>query len=202
MTAVAIPLGSLEEHGGTCLPDQYQRLTRAWLKWQQELRTFVRRRTPDQHVDDIVQDTWLRLRERSDPTNWQNPRAVIFTTARNLAVDRARRSRVSSGVVDGQDSREVDPPDSLDIAKRLEQLEGLERIAVALDRVPQRCRDAFLLNRLDGWSHADIAQCLGVSTKSVQRYIERALKSCLDASDLRAAEARGGRSRCAGKQGR
>lgn len=184
MTAVAIPFGSLEEHGGTCLPDRYERLTRAWLKWQRELRTFVRRRAPDQHVDDIVQDTWLRLRERSNPTNWQSPRAVIFTTAGNLAVDRARRSRVSSGVAAGHDPLDVDPLGSLDIVKRLEQLERVERIAAALDRVPQRCRDAFLLNRLDGWSHADIAQHLGVSTKSVQRYIERALKCCLEASDL------------------
>jgi RNA polymerase sigma-70 factor (ECF subfamily) len=49
--------------------------------------------------------------------------------------------------------------------------------------LPQACRDAFLLNRIEALTHVAIATRLGISTKSVQRYIERALRHCARALD-------------------
>jgi len=48
-----------------------------------------------------------------------------------------------------------------------------------LNELPPACRDAFLLNRLYDCTHAEIADRLGISTKTVQRHIERALLHCL-----------------------
>jgi RNA polymerase sigma factor (sigma-70 family) len=56
----------------------------------------------------------------------------------------------------------------------------LERLSVALEQLPEQCRRAFLLNRLEGLTHAQIATQLGVSTKTVQRHIERALQACVE----------------------
>jgi RNA polymerase sigma-70 factor (ECF subfamily) len=56
----------------------------------------------------------------------------------------------------------------------------LERLSVALEQLPEQCRRAFLLNRLDGLTHTQIATQLGVSTKTVQRHIERALRVCVE----------------------
>lgn len=61
-----------------------------------------------------------------------------------------------------------------DVVSRVDQL------AAALEELPAACREAFLLNRLDGLTHVEIARRFGVCAKSVQRYIERALRHCLD----------------------
>jgi RNA polymerase sigma-70 factor (ECF subfamily) len=55
----------------------------------------------------------------------------------------------------------------------------LNSVAAALQELPAQCREAFLLNRLEGLTHSEIAERLGVSTKTVQRHIERALRRCV-----------------------
>jgi RNA polymerase sigma-70 factor (ECF subfamily) len=62
-------------------------------------------------------------------------------------------------------------------------VESLERLHAALMELPLVCRDAFLMNRIDAMTHTEIATRLGISTKSVQRYVERALRHCLRVVD-------------------
>lgn len=156
------------------------RLTRCFLNTRDELLRFLTRRAGRVVAEDVVQDTWLRLRERSDPGSWQEPRAVFFTTAANLATDSYRRDAFAEKLFSPEaDSSEAactrpDPEAQADTVSRL------ERLAAALDGLPPPCREAFLLNRLEGLSHAEIASRLGVSTKTIQRYIERALRVCLE----------------------
>lgn len=158
------------------------RLTAAWLAWQRELRGFLRRRMPASEVDDVAQDTWLRLHERSDPRHWRDPRAVVFTTARNLAVDAARQADVRGRARAVLAVSAESAPVIADPATEIDHAHQLERLARALDELPWHCREALLLCRIDGLSHVAIARRLGVSTKSVQRYLERALRHCVEAA--------------------
>ena len=73
---------------------------------------------------------------------------------------------------------EADRPD-LDPETQADAKGRLERLAAALAQLPPQCQQAFLLNRLEGLTHAEIAARLGVSTKTVQRNIERALQLCV-----------------------
>ena len=161
------------------------RLTRYFLEMRDELLRFLTRRAGRAAAEDVLQDTWLKLRERGDPAAWREPRAVLFTTAANLATDLERHN----AVIEKHGSREAlmegmeveyprpDPEAQADI------VESLERLHAALMELPRVCRDAFLMNRIDAMTHAEIATRLGISTKSVQRYIERALRHCLLAVD-------------------
>jgi len=159
------------------------RLTRCFLEARDDLLRFLTRRAGRAAAEDALQDVWLHLRERSDPTTWREPRAVLFTTAANLATDFRRRDVRASRIF----VREETQPDAASTQADPEAQAGatasLERLDAALRQLPQVCREAFLLNRLDALTHAEIAERLGVSTKSVQRYIERALRHCLEALD-------------------
>lgn len=163
--------------------ESMDRLTRCFLSVRSELLQFLTRRGGRGVAEDVVQDTWLRLRERSDPEAWREPRAVLFTAAANLATDAHRRSAAADKVFSRGEDVEASACARSDPEAQADALGRLERLAVALERLPPACREAFLLNRLEGLSHAQIASRLGVSTKSVQRYIERALRACLEVSE-------------------
>ncbi len=73
--------------------------------------------------------------------------------------------------------------EAVDPQRQVETRDQLDHLVAALEQLPPACREAFLMNRIDGLTHAQIAAKLGISTKSVQRYIERALRHCLQELD-------------------
>jgi RNA polymerase sigma factor (sigma-70 family) len=175
-------LPSFELHQD-CNVNPTDRLTRCFLDARDDLLRYLKRRTRRAELEDVLQDTWLNLRERGDPASWREPRAVLFTTAGNLATDAHRRAASAGKVF----SREVAQTHTActrpDPQSHTDTIAHLERLTAALEELPVRCREAFLLNRLEALTHAEIAARLGVSTKSVQRYIERALRHCLQACE-------------------
>ena len=83
-------------------------------------------------------------------------------------------------------------PESLtDIASPEQIVSGREKLArifAAVDALPDKCRQAFLLHRSSGLSYGDIAKELGVSVSSVEKYILQALKACREALESYYAE--------------
>src|SRR4051794_22188815 len=73
-------------------PEQtMDRLTRCFLEIRAELVRFLTRRNGRAAAEDVAQETWLKLHERGNSESWQEPRAVLFTTAANLGTDVQRR---------------------------------------------------------------------------------------------------------------
>ena len=125
-------------------------------------------------AEDIVQDTLLRL--------WgkrlgHKDRGLLFTTARNLAIDHIRAHRVrqdyARAIAAGADACSGDRPDE-NVGSQ-EELAGLVR---ALAELPERAQRVFLLNRLDGLSYRKIARQLQVSVSTVEKDMIRALTVC------------------------
>jgi RNA polymerase sigma-70 factor (ECF subfamily) len=161
-------------------PEQtMDRLTRCFLEIRAELVRFLTRRNGKAAAEDVVQETWLKLHERGDTESWHEPRAVLFTTAANLGTDVQRREARSDRLFarDGELPEAVSP--GADPESQAQTESELNSVAAALQELPAQCREAFLLNRLEGLTHSEIAQRLGVSTKTVQRHIERALRRCV-----------------------
>src|SRR3569833_2190154 len=155
------------------------RLTRSFMEARDDLLRFLRRRGRQRAAEDIVQTVWLKLRERGEnPDTWQEPRAVLFTTASNLGTDNHRREIVAERAIATEAAAAEIVSAGPDPEAHADAVGQLERLSVALQRVPEQCREAFLLNRLEGLTHAQIAKQLGISTKTVQRHIERALRIC------------------------
>ena len=157
------------------------RLIDAFLSLYGELKRHLRRRTGDStRAEEVMQETYLRLLEtdsRQQQEQIRDERAFIFRVAGNLAIDVARREQRASG--NGEpDPQQADPiasPERNAIAQdRLRQLD------TALRELPPNARLALLLFRVDGLSHARIAQRLGVSESMVAKYLAQALRHCRD----------------------
>lgn len=142
-----------------------------------DLLGFLRRKVGDSDAPDLVQDVFLRM--LSYPSaSIREPRAFLFRAAANLVVDHLRKEtyRSHEDIDDISEHLATSAPNAEEIAIGTERL---ERARAALAELPPLCRHAFLLNRFDGLTHAEIAERLGLSPKTVQRHIQKALDHCL-----------------------
>ncbi|MCA0899334.1 RNA polymerase sigma factor [Microbulbifer agarilyticus] len=144
--------------------------------------TRIVRSTED--AEDIAQNAYLRLQKLSDEKDLDNPRAYLFQIANNLAVDQLRRGKLHIDYVSQQLPPEGSTPtdDEYGFDQSPERVlaarQQLQAIHQAMDSLPLKCRQAFLLHRNRGLSYSDIAQEMNISVSSVEKYILQALKVC------------------------
>jgi RNA polymerase sigma-70 factor (ECF subfamily) len=139
-----------------------------------ELHGFARRRVGRQEAEDVVQDAYLRLLQRGTAATLEQPRPYLFRIAANLTADLARMTKTRlrfAGEGFGLDCNAE--PAACPEAAAAGAIE-LRRLQACLTELPPLCRDAFLLNRIEEMNHTEIAKRLGVSVRTVDRYMARA----------------------------
>jgi RNA polymerase sigma factor (sigma-70 family) len=135
---------------------------------------LVSRLHNEQEAMEIAQEAYvkvLQLEGRQGAVSYL--RAYLFRTAENLAVDRIRQRR-SRGRLDSLES--LDGLFNEPLAERAamaEQELALLRSAVA--ELPDRCREAFQLHKLEDRPLEEVATLMGVSERMVRKFISRAL---------------------------
>jgi RNA polymerase sigma-70 factor (ECF subfamily) len=148
-------------------------------RYGRDLSGFLKTRLETQEAEDVAQKTYLKLLQHPNPDAIHNPHAYLFKTAANLALDHLRRRtgwlrRHISDCTGAESSSALEAgPDAT-----VDSVRQLQRFREALASLPPICRTVFLLNRIDGLTHKEIAQRVGISKKSVERYIIKALERC------------------------
>jgi len=142
--------------------------------YSRELHVYARRRAGRQEAEDIVQDAYLHLLQRGTAATLEHPRSYLYRIAGNLAVDFARKAKVRLRHLQEETqffcTAEAPPNPEAAAGSALE----LQQLQAALSELPQICREVFWLNRLEGLSHSEIAQRLGVSVRTIDRQMARA----------------------------
>ncbi|TDS85022.1 sigma-70 family RNA polymerase sigma factor [Comamonas sp. JUb58] len=137
------------------------------------LRAWLRRRLGDTHqASDLAHDTFVRLMLGGQAAALLEPRAYLTTLAQRVLYEFWRRRELEQAWLDALAAQ----PQALalsaeDYALVREAVETLDR---ALQGLPAKVRQAFLLRQLDGLKHSEIAQSMGVSVASVERYVRQA----------------------------
>lgn len=127
---------------------------------------------------DVAQESYIKLlkyRPRSDiRSNWAMLSSIAMNVARDLG--RARRSRQMHAHVNIE-NLEIDAMVP-SFERMLEAEQQLQCVLDAIDTLTPRCRQVFLLSRLEGMSYSGIAACCGISVKMVEKHISHALSVC------------------------
>lgn len=141
------------------------------------LQGWLRKRLGDrEHAADVAQDTFLRLLLSGRLPGHQESRSYLAQIARNLVIDQWRRMRIERAYLES--IAHLPEPQTPSLESRALILETLMQIDAMLDRMPDNVRRAFLLSQFEGLSYAQIAERLGVTVSSVQKYMTRAIVAC------------------------
>jgi RNA polymerase sigma factor (sigma-70 family) len=132
---------------------------------------------------DVAQEAYVRLLELDSLNAVSFMRSYLFRIAANIAIDRLRHRTVSEDPTLAKDAADfLDERDPQRIAIAAEELAV---VRTALQKLPDRCRQAFLWYVLDGASTTEIGARLKLSDRMIRMYIAQTLAVCrteLDAS--------------------
>lgn len=132
-------------------------------------------------AEDIAQDVYLKFSARQpDQASIEYPRTYLFTAARNAALDHTDRVRVEQQYRQHRDDLHVVPSEEPAPDASVHSSQRLQIMADALNELPAACREAFMLNKLHGLDHREIAARLGISVSMVEKHMMRALCHCRD----------------------
>ena len=141
---------------------------------EQALMRFLHRNWRDHdEVSDLRQEIYVRVYESAARKLPDSPKSFLFTTARNLLTDRVRRQRIVSITAVGDLEQLNVLKDELEPDRWFSGREALARLARALDRLPDRCREVVWLRRVEDLPQKEIARRLGISEKTVEKHIAK-----------------------------
>jgi RNA polymerase sigma-70 factor (ECF subfamily) len=143
------------------------------------LCAFVRRKygpgPPD--PEDVVQAAFLRLASNADRTEIPNPEAYLKLAVRNAVIDAHRRSETQSATL--QKVRIAEGENSESSAEDVySSRQELERLATIVAGLKPKQRAAFLMNRVDGLTYAEIARRMRISPAGARLLVLEALDIC------------------------
>jgi len=148
----------------------HERALRSWLRSYQVI---------DADISDIVQETYAVLASMERVDHIVDVKTYMFSVARNLMLRGLRSKRVIS--IDAMAEIELSELESTEPSLEMQADSGreLQRVAEHLEALPPKCRQAFLLRKVDGLSQAQIAAEMGISENTVEKHLGKALRMLL-----------------------
>lgn len=123
-------------------------------------------------IEDIVQDCFVELWERmNDEKNVSSVKSYLYMMVRNRCLDTLKK--------DNQIDYNVSPSDLAGVIQdeEAEERSLIEaRLWTAIDSLPEKCREVFLLSKRDGLKYKEIADKLNISIKTVENQVAKAMK--------------------------
>ena len=147
------------------------------LPLERDLVRFVARHCRDQaDVPDIRQEIYERALSSTPQGALRSTRNYVFTIARNVLTDRARRAKI----VSFEQFADIDTIGDVDISAQDRQMtsrDELRRAMQGLDQLPPRCREVVCLRKVEGLSIRETADQMGVSHHTVERQLTLGLRA-------------------------
>lgn len=155
----------------------------------------VSRIVPPKDIEDIVQETYVRVCQYEKKCKIREPRSFLFKTARNLALDHVKRAE-SRLVFSAEDFNELEFRGAGLLAdetfNQVASDKEFCRFCEAVRHLPVQCRRAFVLKKVYGYSQREIARQMKISESTVEKHIAQGIKRCTYFMMKHAESCRGG----------
>ncbi len=142
------------------------------LSHEYSLVRFIARVWPrNDEIADIRQDAYVRVYESARLARPQMPKAFLFTTTRHLMADRVRRERIVPIRAAGDSEFLNALVEEISPEQRVSGYQELARLALAFDRLSDKCREVVWLRRVKELSQKEVAYRLGLAEKTVEKHL-------------------------------
>ena len=139
------------------------------------IRSILKMCIRQEDVDDILQETFLRVLNANAKTRITSPKDYLFMVSRNLIIERlSHRSREIAMEINDA----LVGVDDISADRSLHYRRKFEIFNDALCSLPEKKRRAILLRKFYGLSHHEIAKKMNVSVSSVEKYIASGVNQC------------------------
>ena len=127
-------------------------------------------------AEDIVQDSYASLWEKlQEGDHVLNLKSYLYMMVRNRCLDHLRKKGLPTESLKPYDTYGIIDDDD---AQERSQTEA--RLWTAIDSLPEKCREVFIMSKRDGLKYEEIAEELGLSVNTVRNQISKALKVLKD----------------------
>lgn len=158
---------------------QLSAVSAAFLENYTFLKRFLARFFSDrQDIEDVAQEAYLRAYVAEQQKDIEQPKAFLFRIARNVALTQlTKKSRkITDYLEECGASVVVEYGAAAD--REAEALESLGLYCDAVATLPEKCRQVFLLRKVNGLSHKEIAERMSLSVSSVEKYLLKGILVC------------------------
>lgn len=142
-----------------------------YLKLCSYANTFLK---DENSSEDIVQEIFIEIwNKQKFQIGPDKIKFYLFTAVRNNCLTRLQKNKKSPVL----ELKEDDASDEINIRiDKEETIDPKNLIAKAMDQLPPKCREVFMLSRLSGHTYQQIANILGISVKTVENQMGKAIK--------------------------
>jgi RNA polymerase sigma-70 factor (ECF subfamily) len=145
------------------------------------LRAYLRGAFPSLvDVEDVIQESLMKLWRVGRADTVRSGKALLFTTARNTAIDLHRR-RVGGPLESVADPSRLEVSgEETAVPEAVSRAQELEILAEAIRSLPDRCRQVLTLRKIYGLSQREIAARMGISENTVETQVANGMRRCAE----------------------
>lgn len=157
-----------------------------YMALRSSLARSIRGIVPPKDVEDIVQETYVRVCQVEQTADIKSPRSYLFRIARNLALDHIKRADTS--LVDSIDFDDESEQDKTilsaeqladDVYEKAASNEEFALFCEAVRHLPLQCRRVFVLRKVYGYTQNEIAVDMQIAQSTVEKHVAKGMKRCL-----------------------
>ncbi|MEM6545537.1 MAG: sigma-70 family RNA polymerase sigma factor [Pseudomonadota bacterium] len=157
---------------------KFRELTDIFIGMRDDLARSILKIVPPDTVEDIVQETYVKLCQQGDGKDIRYPRAYFYRAVKNLALDHVLR--FDQRFTDSLESATNLPAGHDQTFTDAVTHEQFGHLCDAVRRLPLQCRRVFVLKKVYNYSQKEIAAELGISEKTVEKHVALGLARCRD----------------------
>lgn len=157
------------------------RILQVFLENESALKRYLGRFFPRaDDIDDIAQETFLKAFAAESRQDIHAPKAFLFRIAKNTALNEiSKKSRTSTEYIEDSGPLDVLEDDSqVPVDDQVCARQKLGAFSDAVASLPTQCRRVFLLRKVYGLSHKEIAERQGISVSTVEKHLANGLLKC------------------------
>lgn len=156
-------------------------ISKVYLSIRSNLARAVSHIVPPKEIEDIVQETYVRVCQIENPEEIRHPKSFLLKTARNLAFDHIKRAETrlaQSMDADLEAEWTEQKARRDDTYDKVAANQEFAHFCEAVRHLPVQCRKVFVLKKVYGYSQKEISAQLQISESTVEKHIANGVKRC------------------------